>query len=848
MRRVTSLLLLFVCWSTLSLSHFVRPSSSSDVADRGSNSTATHSPEDCVNITGSETNTTLKLQVLVMLPLDPLNDTKTREKIKDDDHDHDLIQKWDRGLEMLPGAQLAVEAINKEPHLLPGYELEIIKISVDPCLPLEVLTNINAFVPFANGSLENNTIGILGLFCDRLVHTLSPLAGRDEYGLFQLSGTTSPLIREHLERYTNTHLNFISPSRTAYYETLFLLMRELRWNRTLVLYEDVFNLTHVRNSTKQALNITFREHYHNISAMIHEIRITEKNIVYVAIGPRQTANLLCTAYKDGLKWPDYVWIIQDHSVDDLLMYTHKECTTEELMEALQNTILLRFQKEQQNRSKELDTGNTYETYLQQYMNVLNESGQGLLYNEFANVMHDSVWAFALALNRSLGTIARDNMTVIDFIKQFGKRELTKTMEDHLPSLSFEGASGRIQFNNDYDIQVMVFMNNSTIKFGCYNHLSGNISLKMPIPFNIPPDKLLSQYNMIPLPVFILLVIVVILCLIFTTTMFILFIKYRRYSEIKAASPYLSLFMFVGTYLILISTLVQAIMTGIVSPTNNAASAVLCGSVITGNIIGINLIFSTLLLRMLRVYRIFSYFGRTGKIWSDKVLVVIVLLIVGSDLVLLIIWFCVDPYTVKEDTHYKHLETPPHYEITQYCTSDGKIEAWFSLIFGKVGILFAIVLFLAIKTRKIQRENFKDTKKVNIYIFITVLIIATLIPVWFLLKGMGNVIGIGIVIYVAFGATGLLNQLMLFTPKVFPPVLRSLGCNIYPSPRSKLQKATIRRKDTSNSRGFTLSHTNQVVRSLTSSPSTIPHSSGRSCSPSTNAHIKVFTFGTTSNAV
>ena len=831
MRGDTSLLSLFLCWSTLS-PFVTQLSSSAEVSNECSNSIIINTVHNSTNLTDQVNTTNLKLRILVMLPLCPLADSTQTEK----------IQKWDRGLEMLPGAQIAVEAINNDPHLLPGYELELVKISIDPCLPLKVLTNINAFILFANGNLEDSTIGIIGLFCKKLVHTLSPLAGRDEFGLFQLSGSMSPSIRGNRERYT--HLNFISPSHAAYYETLFLLMRELGWKRVLVIYEESFNLTYyVRNSTSltETLDISFSEVLaesddHNITDMVPEIRRSERNIVYLSIGAKQAVDLLCAAYDDGLVWPHYMWILQDHNVGDLLTYTDNyRCTTRKLMEAMQNTMLLRLQREQQNTFRELDTGYSYETYLQQYIKMLNESGKDLVYNEFANIMHDSVWAFSLALNRSLDSVAKDNMTVIDFIKRFGKKELAHTMEEYLRSLSFEGASGHVHFNDDYDTEAMVdisliFLNNTEKTIGCYNQFLGNLSLTMPIPL----PTLLRQFNHIPLPVTNLLIAVVSLCIAFTTVMFILFIKYQRYSEIKATSPYLSLLMFLGTYLILIATLVQAILTRItVMPTNNVMSSALCGSVITGNIVGINLIFSTLLLRMLRVYRIFSYFGRTGKIWSDKVLTAIVLLIVGGDVVLLLIWFCVDPFMVRSVTHYEHHDTPPHYETNQYCTSN-KIAVWFSLIFGKVGVLFMIVLLLAIKTRKIQRENFKDTKKVNIYIFITVLIIATLIPVWFLLEGMENVQGTGIVIYVAFGATGLLNQLMLFTPKVFPPMLRSLGWNVCLSPRSKLQKATIKRRDNINSNSgntSTLSHTNPMRSPILSPPYNIILQQNRLNSPS-----------------
>ena len=73
--------------------------------------------------------------------------------------------------------------------------------------------------------------------------------------------------------------------------------------------------------------------------------------------------------------------------------------------------------------------------------------------------------------------------------------------------------------------------------------------KMLLPADSLQDQSPSRYTLIPLPVAVLLTTVVIMCLLVTTIVFILFIRYRRYSENKATSPYLSLLMFVGSYFI-----------------------------------------------------------------------------------------------------------------------------------------------------------------------------------------------------------------------------------------------------------------------------------------------------------
>ena len=58
-----------------------------------------------------------------------------------------------------------------------------------------------------------------------------------------------------------------------------------------------------------------------------------------------------------------------------------------------------------------------------------------------------------------------------------------------------------------------------------------------------------------------------------------------------------------------------------------------------------------------------------------------------------------------------------------------------------------------------------------YIFLMVMIICILIPLWIILRNAGNPTGSNLVIYLGFGATAFLCQLFLFVPKIVPPFLR-----------------------------------------------------------------------------
>jgi len=85
----------------------------------------------------------------------------------------------------------------------------------------------------------------------------------------------------------------------------------------------------------------------------------------------------------------------------------------------------------------------------------------------------------------------------------------------------------------------------------------------------------------------------------------------------------------------------------------------------------------------------------------------------------------------------------------------------------------MVAFLAFKTRKIRRRDFKDTKKVNIYVFMNILLICVVVPFWWVLRTVNDNASSVVVLYLGYGGTAALCQLLLFVPKVLPPFMRHI---------------------------------------------------------------------------
>ncbi len=725
---------------------------------------------------GSGAGSKIGVELLVMLPLSSSSSSSGLQ--------HHAPAEWDRGWAILPAAELAVEEINADPSLLPDCTLKLSVVDIEACVADQFATNIHALVPFANISAqpERNVLGIVGgPFCPQLLVSLvSPLASTRSSRLFQMFGSTSPIA--HKENSTTT-AHFLTPSTQLYYETVREMMGVFNWTRLLIIAETFFGGA-TNTFASQGLNVTFRQFFSSssLSSLFQDIRRFEKNVIFVSVAPEDAAAILCQAEKEALVHPNYVWIFHDLT-PELIVLSTNACSYQALERSLNGAFFLEFPLEPFVEGTRLVSGHTYTKYFADYTSRLPNNVRP---SPYANVLYDSVWAFASTLDYSLAT---ENHSLEGYLSSYGKQSLLDLMDDSLPSISFEGASGSIDFSKDPandGVKIYRHFDGSTSLVGTY-HNSSNISI-LEVVAAVPNDTLSSEYVLVPVPLTAILAALMVVCLILTTVVLALFIYYREDPDVKATSLYLSYLMFLGCYLLFFATLFHAIGGAIVI--EGLGKLIGCWAVIGMDSLGVNLIFTTLLLRMLRVYRVFSSFHKTGKLWSNKNMACIVGVVVLLEVTFILVWSLVDTFRLVDLTTYQSTANPPYYEVKQFCQSN-YLGLWLGILLGKVGLLFIIVLFLAIKTRKIKRANFKDTKKVNGYIFSTVMVVITMMALYFLFRSTRNFIASHLMVYLAFGITGFLCQLFLFIPKVTSPLLKKYGYEI--SYDSKKRRKTLTKK-------------------------------------------------------
>ena len=406
------------------------------------------------------------------------------------------------------------------------------------------------------------------------------------------------------------------PSSAAYADPVLEMMNAFECRNMAVLgdpgglyyHTANFTLKHHENTSRL---VTLPMPDKQASSALRDLRQSGKRIVFASDEAKVAAQMICLAYQEGLVWPDYAWIFPDHHIDDLLFHADDMCDVDVLRRALERVYLLHFH---------FDSNDP-----------LTQNNTTLTPNPYTNVMHDSIQAFAHSLNATVGHLGAMNLSLEDY--RLGNSDITDMIERELMTLSFTGALGHVRFDANKrewqtTVDILQIRNGTATQVGSYNPVTGQLVLDQEIdPIqDVQSTEIPRILYYLPFP----------------------------------TSINLSLLMFVGCYLLFISTLFNT-----VSDLVDYDGPFFCNIVTWSAALGMSFVLGTLLVRMLRVYRIFSYFGRLeGKKWSDCFLFIVVLSIVGVKATLLLIWSLVDVFTIREVETYQDTASPPYIEIVQ----------------------------------------------------------------------------------------------------------------------------------------------------------------------------------------
>ena len=136
--------------------------------------------------------------------------------------------------------------------------------------------------------------------------------------------------------------------------------------------------------------------------------------------------------------------------------------------------------------------------------------------------------------------------------------------------------------------------------------------------------------------------------------------------------------------------------------------------------------------------------------------------------------------------YYHIE-PAGYILADVACLTENFELWFTLTHIHHICLVLIVSAVAIKTRKLRLARFKDTKKVNFYLYVSVIHGYSMLAYWQALYAI-NPFSPARAYVTTFGHLNhaLLAQFTLIVPKVWPPLVEKVTGLLKSNIRSKAQ--------------------------------------------------------------
>ena len=674
-------------------------------------------------------------------------------------------------------------------HLTCFLAMELIIKRRETCSSDHLVVGLSNFLKYTIDPPCRPVVAVSGLGCSSHAIVMSPIAGNLD--LIQLAAVNSPIFQTHNHRFS--HLWTFIGSATEYSDTVLALLDEFNWKRVGLVYNSGSAFTRetavdfekkIKSSSSK--NLVFSEEIRGTTKIyfdrvISRIKSQGVTILVVMLREEQDSILLSRALEEGLLYPQYTWIHVETLPEWLVNQVLHDPAT--IFTGIQGHIFLVPLTAAHNSSAHLVSGEPYSAFEKKFENKLPQlkyfNNESDIISEvvFGSYYYDQVWALALALNKSLPILRNKNLSIENYT--IGHPEITNVIEEQMANLSFKGAGGLVEFNQyrsvSTPVQIIWFIDKTERNVGIYNplnvtnfHTSINAS-------DLPKDRLDNVYDLIPLPVAIVLYVAAAAVVIFTTIQLVLFmyLHYNNSKVVRATSPYLSLVMFVGCYLFCLAA-IFSITQGSFPLSPNVFSATMCILLLSA-VNAFSLTLTTLFIKLLRVYHIFkssnhlkSNLGKKFKNYS-LIFFILLLALTPNIIFLLSLMFEIPKMSIIRDPKFINVV---HIRLT----GTGPYVA-VACMFAYLALFLLLILFLAIRTRKIEYENFKDTKKINIFIaivfFITTMGSSSVTVLFLRQKESEGYVVLTVCLLILPTAC----QLVLFLPKILPTILSGIRNNI-----------------------------------------------------------------------
>ena len=483
---------------------------------------------------------------------------------------------------------------------------------------------------------------------------------------------------------------------------------------------------------------------HTFRPAINEIIKHNTKVIFISLNLRKAVQLIREIYTKGLLWPKYAWIVLVFDIQTVL----EEWADYDIKNALNGILIVETHAHEPfPPSAKLISGVSYSTYYYHYLSslemIVDEYNTTLEPNAYAMVIYDSLWQMAIALNESCyqGTpcVKINQQFFNDVATTFHVRTLTQLLATavHYDSTTID-----------------ITLNETVLNSRQFKVEYARLSIGPPIGYTAGVAILIAFTALL------------------VTVMLVLYICFHKEPKVKATSFSLSLLMFAGCYFNLFYTSLLYYSVHTASTINIRYQHVICNLFLWFSAPGISLplMLAVLLVKIIRIYYIFKTFkAGLGRCWSDLSLAGYVALILSPNILVNMIWILSDRYHVKLEERIQNGYT----YMSPECSSTYE-GIWIGVQVAYILILILALVTVAIMTRKVRLQHFKDTKKVNVLLFLLCPRLATTFMYWLLLQILNAHLYV-VTIPLLLGHSSLIvsYQYFLIVPKVYQPLLRQL---------------------------------------------------------------------------
>ena len=203
------------------------------------------------------------------------------------------------------------------------------------------------------------------------------------------------------------------------------------------------------------------------------------------------------------------------------------------------------------------------------------------------------------------------------------------------------------------------------------------------------------------------------------------LRYRHSKQVKASSWKVLQLAFVGSYLLVVSTIAHTLLVGFF-PKDVEVRCNLWHVIFSTLSVGFTLVESTMCVLTWRLYRIFVAYKNPGKCLSDRILVSIVFSCILVTVAVSVVWFAADPLRpISDPSSARSMlrilnsrnDTVTGVELAKtqfmYCKSQVSSILWFSLQNTLNFALSVITCVFVYLTRKVPMKQFNTVRLIRL---------------------------------------------------------------------------------------------------------------------------------------